>query len=785
MSQTLIKISVGELVAFALKTGDLGSPFLSTSRAVEGTRGHQLVQRSRPPEYEPEVPITFIHDVEPVGLQISGRIDGVLFDDQGALLIEEIKTTYGSVDFRRDDNPVHWAQALLYGHFMAVKHNLDQVDIQLTYVQIGSGALREDRRTFTLLELEQRFEKIIAAYLRWMTIYTQWCERRDHSIEQLRFPFPSYRDGQEELIEAVTETIESQGRLYVQAPTGIGKTISVLYPAVVAIGEKQTEKIFYLTAKTSGRAIAEKACDDMRATGLEIKSITLTARDRICFNASGGKPCDTDSCEFAIGYYDRIDAALEDLFQRDSLTRTTIEEIARQHQVCPFELSLDTSLWADIIICDYNYVFDPKAYLRRYFLDRSGAYTLLIDEAHNLVDRARDMYSAELRKRDVLHLKEALATERPQLARVLDRIHTYMLVQIERCDSEGNGEAWFDCQPPEELAPPLMTFLELAEPILSRQVSAPYSEALRDFYFAVFSFLRVLDLFDERFTTYGEKSGRDLRLRLFCLDPSALIRQALKRGKSATFFSATLTPTDYFRILLGGERTDYTLELPSPFPKEHVAVIVDDHIDTTYRKRSLSYDDVAAAIAAFSDRRQGNYIAYFPSYQYMDEVCKRFRAAYPAVDVQVQARGMKEEQREQFLTLFDGGNRRTVVGFAVLGGLFGEGIDLVGERLVGAAIVGVGLPQICFERDLIRAYYDEKEMPGFAYAYSFPGMNRVLQAAGRVIRSAADRGLILLLDRRFAQEQYGELMPPHWNRRARTGSPEEISQAVADFWAMG
>ena len=784
MSQTLIKISVRELVAFALKTGDLGSPFMSTSRAVEGTRGHQLVQQSRPPEYEPEVAINFLHDVEPVGLQISGRIDGVLFDaDGGRLLIEEIKTTYGSVDFHRDDNLVHWAQAILYGHFMAVKHDLDEVDIQLTYVQIGSGALREDRRTFSRVELATRFEEIIAAYLRWMTIYTQWCEARDRSIEDLPFPFPSYRDGQEELSEAVADTIESRGRLYVQAPTGIGKTISVLYPAVLAIGSKQIEKVFYLTAKTSGRAIAEKACNDMRGCGLEIKSITLTARDRICFNASGGRPCDTDTCEYAIGYYDRIDAALEDLFQRDSLTRTTIEEVARKHRVCPFELSLDTSLWADIIICDYNYVFDPKAYLRRYFLDRSGAYTFLIDEAHNLVDRARDMYSAELRKRDVLQLVEALATERPQVARVLDRVNTYLLSQLERCETDGDGSAWFDRQAPEELAPLLQTFLELAEPILSRNISAPYREALLDLYFSVFSFLRVLDLFDERFTTYGEKSDRDMRLRLFCLDPSALIREALKRGKSATFFSATLTPVDYFRSVLGGERFDYTLELASPFPPENAGLIIDGHIDTTYRKRALSYADVAESIAALSGSRRGNYMAYFPSYQYMDEVCARFRASYPTVEVHVQSRGMREAEREKFLTIFDGDNKHTVVGFAVLGGLFGEGIDLVGERLVGAAIVGVGLPQICFERNLIRAYYDEKEISGFAYAYSFPGMNRVLQAAGRVIRSATDRGLILLVDRRFIREPYPELIPPHWSRRTHTGSPEEITQAVAEFWS--
>ena len=783
MSQTHVQVSVRELVAFALRSGDLGAPFVSASRAVEGTRGHQLVQSKRPAEYRSEVPVTFVHDVAPVGLEISGRIDGVLFEG-GELLVEEIKTTYGGLSAEREDNPAHWAQAVLYGYFLAVEHDLEEVQIQLTYVQLNSGALLEDRRRFSREELADRYEVLISAFLRWMTAYHEWRERRDDSIAALRFPFPSYRAGQEELSDAVSETIESKGRLYVQAPTGIGKTISVLFPAVKALGHKQTEKIFYLTAKTSGRAIAEKAFDDMRTAGLSIKSITLTARDRICFNARDGRPCDTQTCEYALGYYDRINDAIEDLFRRDALTRDTIEGVARRHMVCPFELSLDLSLWADVIICDYNYVFDPKAYLRRYFLDHSGDFTFLIDEAHNLVDRAREMYSADLRKRQIQRLGEALTENHPQLARILDRLNTYMVAQMRRCETEGDGSAWFDHEPPEELTPLLQTFLEAAEPILARNRPAAYRDTLLDFYFAAMSFVRVLDLFDERYATYGEASDRDFKIRLFCLDPSRLIRDALKRGSSATFFSATLAPLEYFRNLLGGERSDFTLELASPFPPENVALVVDDHIDTTYRRRQHSYDDVAEAIAALSGMKRGNYMAYFPSYRYMEEVCHRFRDRYPDVDVHAQSRGMAELERERFLELFDDTNDDTVVGFAVLGGIFGEAIDLVGERLVGAAIVGVGLPQLCLERDLIRSYYGDRETSGFTYAYAFPGMNRVMQAAGRVIRTAEDRGLILLIDRRFSQEPYAELLPAHWNRRRHTGSPEEISQAVAEFWSV-
>ena len=359
-----------------------------------------------------------------------------------------------------------------------------------------------------------------------------------------------------------------------------------------------------------------------------------------------------------------------------------------------------------------------------------------------------------------------------------------MVAQMRRCETEGDGSAWFDREPPEELTPLLQTFLEAAEPILARNRPAGYRDALLDFYFTAISFVRVLDLFDERYATYGETSGGDFKMKLFCLDPSRLIRDALKRGSSATFFSATLAPLEYFRNLLGGDRSDFTLELASPFPPENVALVVDDHIDTTYRRRQHSYEEVAESIAALSGMKRGNYMAYFPSYRYMEEVCSRFRECHPAVDVHAQSRGMTELERERFLELFDDTNDDTVVGFAVLGGIFGEGIDLVGERLVGAAIVGVGLPQLCLERDLIRSYYDERETSGFTYAYAFPGMNRVMQAAGRVIRTAEDRGLILLIDRRFAQEPYAEILPPHWSRRHRTGSPEEISQTVAEFWSL-
>ncbi len=783
MEQTLIQVSVRELVDFALRSGNLGAPFIAAARAVEGTRGHQLIQQKWPTEQESEVPVTFLYRAEPFSLEISGRVDGVLYQNR-ELLVEEIKTTYGALDPDAADNPLHWAQAKVYAYILAVERNLERVEIQLTYAQLKSGQVLEKRRPFTIDELTIFFEGIVTRYLQWARIYREWCSERDRSIEHLRFPFDTYRQGQEDLCAAVYETLEARAKLFVEAATGIGKTISVLFPAVRALRNLQVEKIFYLTAKTSGRAIAEKALDDMRVGGgLKLKSVTLTARDRICFNARDGRPCDTDTCEYAIGYYDRINDAIEDLFQRDAFTRAAIEETGRAHRVCPFELSLDLSLWADAIICDYNYVFDPKAYLRRYFLDTSGDYAFLVDEAHNLVDRARGMYSAELDKGQVLSLRRAVREQHSSLARTLDGINTYLLSLSRLCESDGDGTAWADREPPEELLPLLDQFVREAEIILARNRPAPYRDELRDLFFAVTGFIRIADAFDEHYVTYAEKRGRGLRLRLFCLDPSAQLARALKRGKTAVFLSATLTPVEYFRDLLGGERTDFTLELPSPFPRENLAFLIADRIDTTYRRRADSYGDVADSIAAATGQRRGNYMVYFPSYRYLEEVYTRFHTGHPRVKTLLQRSGMTEPEREAFLAVFDADNRETVVGFAVMGGIFGEGIDLMGERLVGAIVVGVGLPQICLEQNLIRNYYDERDSAGFAYAYTFPGMNRVLQAAGRVIRSSDDRGLVLLIDRRFGQQLYRGLFPAHWEKPEITRRPEEIGRAVAAFWS--
>jgi len=792
MPPRLLKTSVRELVGFVLRSGDLVSGgFSRPDRLVEGTRAHQQVQRARPADYRAEVPISYLVETDEITLEISGRIDGLLVEDD-TVLVEEIKTTEADLD-QIAENPTHWAQAKLYAFMVAEQSGLDAIDVQLTYLQLDTYEHRADRRTFAGDELAAFCADLIARYLHWARIYQQWCAERDSSLEALAFPFAEFRPGQRDLAAATYRTINGRGRSFAQAPTGIGKTISTLFPAVKALGLGHAEKIFYLTAKTSGRRVAEKALDDLRGGGARIKSLTLTARDKICFKPNGGSTCDPEQCEFARGYYDRINDALEDIFAHDAFTRTRIEECAQKHTVCPFEFSLDLAPWADVITCDYNYVFDPRAFLRCFFQDTSGQYAFLIDEAHNLVDRAREMFSADLYKSEIAGIKRLVGKTHPDLSKQLDALNRYFAKLGRQVEQEGDGKYWVSPQLPTDLMALAHNVLRAAEKVLEQGAALPFWDELIECYFRVLSFERIGELFDEHYTTYTEKQGfdlssaegQDIRFRLFCLDPAHNIRQALGRGCAAVFFSATLSPLAYFRDLLGGEEGDTLLSLGSPFPPEHLRLLLADHIETTYKKRGESYDAIADAIAALVSQRTGNYLAFFPSYKYMEEVATRFAEAHPSIGLLVQESGMSDRQREAFLAAFDAEPlpaEHYTVGFAVMGGVFGEGIDLVGERLVGAVVVGVGLPQLCLERDLIRRYFDEREIPGFAYAYVYPGMNRVLQAAGRVIRTASDRGAILLVDRRFAQSRYRQLFPSFWHPVHSVRNPAHIARSLAEFW---
>ncbi|MBL9168741.1 MAG: ATP-dependent DNA helicase [Verrucomicrobiales bacterium] len=796
-------VPVRDLVEFVLRRGDLAveRQFVGSDRAMAGIRGHQKLQRSRPSEYQTEVSVEHHIDAGEFILHIRGRIDGVL---PGPLetLIEEIKTVVGTSD--PVAHPLHWAQAKIYGFLYAQLGNPHPIVIQLSYLNLETDQVTEFRQTLTVAELSSFFTETTTLYVDWLRIQQRWEQTRNQSIRALTFPFPAYRSGQRELAVAAYRTVAKGGRLFLSAPTGIGKTLSVLFPAVKALGEGRLEHLFYLTARTVGRTIAEKAVSDLRQSGLKLRSVTLTAKEKVCVR--DGHPCDALTCPLAIGYYDRLRPALTDVLSREEITRAALEAVGQKHQVCPFELSLDTAVWADLVICDYNYVFDPQAYLRRFFEEESGDYAFLVDEAHNLVDRARDMFSADLDSQELQEVKRAVKSAAPRCARALNQLYKALqnfadpefrypddsdeldpaleldLFPTHTSPSQPGTLPARRCEAfPPGLINPLDKALLEAEKWLVRNQPAEFRERLLALYFRLRAFRRTAELYDDHFATLLDEGGPAMKIRLFCMDPSALLREAMTRGKATVFFSATLTPIDYYRHLLGGAMEDRVVQLGSPFPPENLSVLIHDRINTSFKKRAHSISDVVAAIATLVRGRRGNYLVYFPSYQYLSDVLNLFQINHPSIRLVTQHPGMTELERHHFLASFSVEHDETVLGFAVLGGVFGEGIDLVGERLIGAIIVSVGLPQLCAERNVIRDHFEQQNGSGFEYAYTFPGMNRVLQAIGRVIRSETDRGIVLLIDSRFSEPRYRQLFPPWWHPVRVTDTPS-LTQAVESAW---
>lgn len=770
-----LNVGVRELVEFVLRCGDLKHEFTGSSRAADAVRLHQRIQAARPEGYIPEATVSHTIETPELTLTIGGRIDGVFTGRTP--VVDEIKTTRGDpAEAAAEENVLHWGQAKVYAFLLALRDGCDEIGVQLTYARLDSGRTREVRRTFTADELRSFFDDLLGRYLEWAVGLVRWRRERDTSVERIEFPYPGYRPGQREMMDAVARTLHAGGRTFIQAATGIGKTMAVLLPSVQSLAARLSEKVFYLTARNTGRLAAEKALDELRGRGLRVKSLSLAAREKVCVNP--GRACTPEECDVARGHYDRLPDARRAAFELDAWTRETVAEIAHRFSVCPFELALDLASWADLIVGDYNYAFDPGAYLRRFFGEDRGDYTFLVDEAHNLVDRAREMFSAELRKQPFLDLRRELKTALPAVHRALGRINRWMVAAHRRCAEAGAAVA--DQDAPEDLPALLVEFTAAAERWLERNTPAPFRDRLLERYFEAGAFLRVCDQFDRSYAVCTEAFGKDVRVRLFCIDPARQLGDALARGRAAVFFSATLEPFDYFKTLLAGDSAE-TLVLPSPFPPENLGVFIADRISTYYRHRDRTRSDIARVALSFVRQQPGNYLLFFPSYAYLRLVLEEFRADAPPLDILVQEAGMREQEREAFLARFETDTARTLVGFAVMGGVFGEGIDLVGTRLSGAAVVGVGLPGVCLERELIRAYFQERLEQGFEYAYMVPGLNRVLQAAGRVIRSETDQGVVLLIDQRYGSEAYRQLLPGHW-RPAVVRDAAHLSDHLLRFW---
>lgn len=772
-----IKIAVRELVEHVLRSGDLAFEFLGSGRPVEAIRAHQKIQNSRPATYRSEVAVAHRLETDRFRLIIGGRIDGVYTEAQGTV-IEEIKTTTRNLDFfETNQNPIHWGQVKTYAYILGKDRGLDEIGTQLTYYRLDTAEIRQFKRTFSISELEIFFNDLVARYLQWAATIVDWSAQRDASIRDLKFPFVNYRHGQRELVSGAYRTIRDKGQLLVQAATGIGKTIAVLYPAVKALAEGLSRKIFYLTARTTGQLAAQKALNELRAQGLSLKSLTLTAKDKICF--CPGSACHPEECEYARGHYDRINDAVAAIFAMDALTREQVARTAKKFRVCPFELSLDLSLYTDCVICDYNYVFDPRAYLRRFFQEENGNYIFLIDEAHNLVDRSREMFSAEIFKQPVLDLRRRLKNELPHIFKSLGRINAWLVAARKKCTEAGHRLA--EQNLPHDLIPLLRGFIFSSDRWLAQNIKTSFREELLNLYFSISGFIRVAEQYDPSYASCYEKIGNDLKLKLFCIDPAVHLEKVMRRCQAAVFFSATMTPIDYFRKILGCEPSAQYLILDSPFPHENLGLFISDQISTYYRHRDRTVSEVSGIISVLIEQKKGNYLLYFPSYAYMRKIYDAFAERNPQTETILQSPAMKESEKESFLRRFARDNPQSLVGFAVMGGIFGEGIDLVGDRLLGAVVVGVGLPGISLERELIKQYFSTTLSAGFEYAYLYPGINRVLQAAGRVIRTENDRGVVLLIDQRYGRFEYKSLLREEWNP-VRVQDPRQLADALQKFW---
>lgn len=773
-----IKVSVRDLVEFVLMNGDIVSGFTGSSRNLDAIKAHQLIQKSYGEGFTKEVPLSFVVESEDILLEIGGRIDGLYVSGE-KVIIDEIKTTTKDLEFIEEEhNILHWAQAKCYGYIYSMQNSLGNINIQLTYYNLNEKDTKKFIKSFNINDLQNFFSELVEQYFYWARLLSCWNIKRNEAIKNLDFPFPAYRKGQREFAVAVYKTVKEGNKLFAQAPTGIGKTMATIFPSLKALEEGHITKLFYLTAKTITRTIAEKALRNLSENGLRIKSLTLTAKEKICFKEK--TECNPESCEYAKGHYDRVKSALEDIFSEDFFTREVIEEYARKHKVCPFEFSLDLSNFADCIICDYNYVFDPSANLKRFFLDKGGDYVFLIDEAHNLVDRAREMFSSELSKKQILDLKKKLKTAAPKLSKTLNKLNSIFIEYRKKCEEESGD--YTQKEAPKELYGMLSEFLGTAEKYLLEHKNYDGSEDILDLYFKVYAFLRTAEYYDERFVTYIEKRGNDVIIKMFCLDPSFLLKECMKKGKAAVLFSATLSPMDYFISILGGDEKSYRIRLASPFPKENLCLMIDSKISTKYRYRELTYDKISEAINSVINGKQGNYLIFFPSYQYMNEVYNIFKLINEEAEVIIQNAGMSEEEKETFLDSFSEDKKSTMAAFAVMGGMFGEGIDLTGDKLSGAIIVGVGLPQICLERNIIKDYFNENKGLGFEYAYVYPGMNKVMQAVGRVIRTENDRGAVLLIDERFSSDVYRRLFPPEWRPIKVDKGSSSITGKLDEFW---
>ena len=778
MDNPVTRISVRNLVEFILQSGDLDNRrgTIDKDAMLKGSRLHRKLQKQMGGDYRAEVALRMNCSYEDLDIRLEGRADGIFTEDE-VVWIDEIKGIYGNVEQLEEPVKVHKAQAMCYGYIYGVQEGLSKIGIQMTYANLETEVVKRFREVISIEELKEWYQKLLDEYHKWLSYQKKWKEERNHSLQSLEFPF-SYREGQRKMVSSVYHAIGASRQIFIQAPTGVGKTMSTIFPAVRAVGEGKGETIFYLTAKTITRTVAQEAFEVLREKGMKYKVVTITAKEKLCFMDE--TKCDPVHCPYARGHFDRVNDAVYELWTTKSrYDRETIREQAEKWQVCPFEMCLDLSLWVDAVICDYNYVFDPTVHLKRFFGDGAGGdYIFLIDEAHNLAERGREMYSASICREDAVRIRKAMKERAPRLYRSLGKLDKQLKELQVDCGNylvlPGTGSI-------------TMTILKVQgefDAFLEAHKDVELEDEVRKFYFDIRNFLNIAELIDENYVVYAE-NGEDglFRLKLFCVNPAVNLGEYLKKGRSAVFFSATLLPMNYYRKLLSNRQDDYGIYVESPFSQKNRCILNAGDVSSLYSRRGYEeYHKIAEYIARTVWQRQGNYMVFFPSYKMLEEVYAVYEEEFSVnwVKCICQNSSMKEQEREEFLREFEQ-DQESLVAFCIMGGIFSEGIDLLGEKLIGAILVGTGLPQLGNEREILRSFYTENGENGFDYAYRYPGMNKVLQAAGRVIRTREDHGVILLLDERFRQREYSNLFPVEWNDR-KTCTLSNVEAQLQKFW---
>lgn len=790
MERLIYKISVRNLVEFILRSGDIDNRISSSDQLKamqEGSRIHRKIQNSMGPSYLPEVPLEHLIQTEKYDIRLEGRADGIITSPDG-ITIDEIKTTGRKLEKMEEAEEIHLAQAKCYAYIYGLEHALEKIKVQMTYVHV---VMSKDKKRITeddimrfvynysFEELSSWFASLIREYKKWTDYLYDWKQTRTASIKNLDFPY-EYRNGQKQLVTDVYRTILRKKMLFLQAPTGVGKTLATLFPSIKAVGEEKAERIFYLTAKTVTTQVAADTFSLLYEQGLRMKYVLLTAKEKIC--ACEEMKCDPVHCPRAKGHFDRINQALyETLCQGEYFNREAIEKAAEKYQVCPFEFGLDLTDWTDVIVGDYNYAFDPEAKLKRYFADGAGGdYIFLVDEAHNLVDRAREMYSASIKKEEILAARKLVKPISRKAERILTKCNSYLLEKKRQCENyqilEDIGKLGFD----------LMRLSTVLDELMREHQSFEGREELLDFYFNLKHFLMINDLVDDHYVIYSRHlEDGSFMLKLFCVNPCQNLQNCFDSGISTILFSATFLPVDYYKKLLSYDADPYAVYAQTSFSDEQKLLLVADDVSTKYQRRGPEeYARAARHILAMTEGKKGNYIAFFPSYKLMRDVYEKFTLLKPKTEIEVilQKNNMKPEEREAFLAEFSVKEREgSLLAFCVMGGIFSEGIDLKGDALIGAAIYGTGIPQVDVERKILQDYYDEEDGKGFAYSYQYPGMNKVLQAAGRVIRTVNDKGVILLMDDRFLRYDYRRLFPKEWASYQRV-NVQNVSSRIEKFW---